>query len=107
MLLALCFPCPQTTQPLKYLLVVACVYHQTRALDHLFVFGSQPRGRVKEPCNSISAPHTWAVLQACVSCAWWQRGAGVTVSDNGILFLENLMQASLSPFLTAGVSFRH
>ena len=42
----------------------------------------------------------------CVLCLR-QRGAGVTAVDSGIVFLENMMQVSLTPFLTEGVSFRH
>lgn len=37
---------------------------------------------------------------------WWQQGAGVTVLDNSIVFFENMMRVSLSPFPTTGVSFR-
>lgn len=76
----------------------ACVSHQAWALDQVFVLGLS--------CDAVLKNLVTPYLLLTPGQFGWQRGASVTVLNNGILSLENLMQASLSPFPTAGVSFR-
>lgn len=77
---------------------MACVSHQARAFDQVFVLGLS--------CEAVLKNLVTPYLLLTPGQFGWQRGASVTVLNNGILSFENLMQARLSPFPTAGVSFR-
>lgn len=82
--------------------MVACVHHHTQTLDLLLVWHSGPRDSVREPWNSISTSHTWAVLCGCVSCAWRQRGSVLQFWQLRVV-LENTAQLSRSLFPNADV----
>lgn len=77
---------------------MARVSSQARAFDQVFVLGLR--------CEAVLKNTVTPYLPLTPRQFGWQRGASVTVLNNGILSLENLMQGSLSPFPTAGVSFR-